>query len=155
MATIKLSNEDARLTYLALQYHLARPGSELNQATPGSEPGGLSEATAALEPQLKSGVAMIELNGAQQRRLLSAISGAITELKATPLQDALGRGTMPAFTDALRRLFPGVSKDPEAVVALSGRMLQLRRRVEGQSVVDKTNGSSTDRSPLWQFWKRS
>ncbi len=158
MATIQLSNEDARLMYLALQYHLARPGSELSQESNGPA-GGLRDTAAALEPQLQLAIATVELNGEQQRRLLAAIGGTINELKATPLLEAGGRGTMPAFTETLRRLYPAVAQDPEEAMALAGHMLQLRRRFASQAGEDSTNNasspSSTNGRPWWRFWRRS
>lgn len=159
MATIQLSNEDARLTYLALQYHLARPGSELDQETGGTVSSGLRDTAAALKPQLELAVATVELNGEQQRRLHSAIGGTINELKATPLLEAGGRGTMPAFTETLRLLFPAVAEDPDEAMSLAGHMLQLRRRFASQAAEDATNHtdspSSTKSPPWWRFWRRS
>ena len=86
MATFQLANLDARLVYLALQYHLARPGSELDPET--KQPlahGGLAEVAQALEPQLDQAVATIELSAYQHQRLFSAISGTLNELKTYPL----------------------------------------------------------------------
>ena len=157
MATIQLSNEDARLTYLALQYHLARPGSELNHEAGRPSTSGLRDTASALEPQLAQAVATIELNGEQQRRLLSAIGGAINELKSTPLLEAGGRGTMPTFTETLRRLYPEVAEDPEEAMALAGHMLQLRRRFAAQAIADSTEDVDRPTAatrPWWRFWRR-
>ncbi len=155
MANLQLSNVDARLTYLALQYHLGRPGSELDQESGQQADQGLAEVAAALEPQLQQAVATIALSADQQRRLDSAIGGSINELKATPILEAGGKGTMPAFSDALRRLFPGVAKDPEEVLALAGHLLQLRRRLSTQAAADIDRPEPVATRPWWQVWKRS
>ncbi len=154
MATIQLSNEDARLTYLALQYHLARPGSELSQESGGPTTSGLRDTASALEPQLELAIATVELNSEQQHRLLSAIGGTINELKATPLLEAGGRGTMPTFTEALRRLYPEVAEDPEEAMALAGHMLQLRRRFAAQATEEDADSLTTAAGrPWWRFWR--
>lgn len=155
MATIQLSNEDARLTYLALQYHLARPGSELDRESGQGSDQGLTKVAAALEPQLEQAVATIELSADQQRRLDSAIGGSINELKSTPLLAAGGRGTMPAFAETLRRLYPEVAEDPDQALPLAGHMLQLRRRFAGQATEDADDQAATANGFWWRFWKRS
>jgi hypothetical protein len=157
MATIQLSNEDARLTYLAIQYHLSRPGSELDQESGKPAASGLRETASALEPQLELAVASVELDAAQQQRLHSAIGGTINELKATPILEAGGRGTMPAFTETLNRLYPEVAQDPEESMALAGHMLQLRRRFAAQSAADSAmdtgDPSGPENRPWWRFWR--
>ncbi|MEX0785434.1 MAG: hypothetical protein WD939_02245, partial [Dehalococcoidia bacterium] len=82
MTTIQLSNADARLAYLALQYHLARPGSELDPQTRQPATHGLAEVATTLEPQLEQAVSTIELEPFQRQRLDSAIAGTINELKS-------------------------------------------------------------------------
>ncbi len=153
MATLQLPNTDARLTYLAIQYHLARPGSELDPEAGRPAESGLSSVAAALEPQLKKAMAEIELTSGQQERLASAISGSINELKTSQLLDAGGRGTVPAFAETLRRLFPEAADDPEEALSLAGHMLQLRRRLAAQ-VQPQADESSGEKPPWWQVWKR-
>ena len=148
MASLQLSNVDARLMYLALQYHLGRPGSELESNQ------GLAEVAAALEPQLQQAVATIELSADQQRRLDSAIAGSINELKATPILEAGGKGTMPAFAETLRRLFPEAAEDPEEALPLAGHLLQLRRRLNTQATAEIDKPDTVAPRPWWQVWKR-
>ena len=155
MASLQLSNVDARLMYLALQYHLGRPGSELDQETGQQSDHGLAEVAAALEPQLQQAVATIELSADQQRRLDSGIAGSINELKATPLLEAGGRGTMPAFAETLRRLFPEVAEDPEEALPLAGHLLQLRRRLSTQAAAKTDRPDVVPKRPWWRFWKGS
>ena len=152
MATLQLPNTDARLTYLAVQYHLARPGSELDHESGRPAESGLSDLAAALEPQLDKAVATIELSGSQQVRLDSAIGGSINELKTSPLLDAGGRGTIPAFAETLRRLFPEAADDPDEALSLAGHMLQLRRRIAAQ-VQPEADEPREEESPWWQVWK--
>ncbi len=153
MATLQLQSTDARLTYLAIQYHLARPGSELNRESGMPAESGLTSVAAALEPQLEKAVATIELTSGQQKRLDSAISGSINELKTSQLLDASGRGTISAFAETLRRLFPRAADDPEEALSLAGHMLQLRRRLAAQ-VLPQADESSGEQPPWWQVWKR-
>lgn len=150
MATVQLANTDARLTYLALQYHLARPGSELEGGA-GPE-GTLRDVAGALESQLEQAVATIELKGDQLRRLDSAISGSINELKSAQLLEAGGKSMIPAFVETLHRLFPEVAADPEEALPLAGHMLQLRRRLSTTDVGDDAQRGTP--SAWWKFWQR-
>ncbi len=154
MASLQLSNVDARLTYLALQYHLDRPGSELDQESGKQSDQGLAEVAAALEPQLQLAVATIELSADQQRRLDSAIGGSMNELKSTPILEGGGKSTMPAFAETLRRLFPEVAEDPEEALPLAGHMLQLRRRLNTQAAAEIDEPDAVLPQPWWRFWKR-
>jgi len=156
MTTVQLSNLDARLAYLAVQYHLSRPGSELQRETSQPVAQGLADVAGALEPQLDKAVAAVELTDEQRERLAHAIAGAINELKATPLLAAGGRQSMvPAFRETLRRLFPSAGDDPDEVTQLAGHLLALRRRLEQlpQEVVQPAP-KDQPRS-RWRFWQRS
>ena len=154
MTTVQLSNLDARLAYLAVQYHLSRPGSELQRETNQPSAHGLAGVAGALEPQLDNAVATIELTGEQRDRLASAIAGAINELKATPLLAAGGRQSMvPAFRETLRRLFPDAAGDPDEATRLAGHLLALRRRLE-QLPTHVAAEAPRERS-RWRFWRRS
>ena len=164
MATFQLANLDARLVYLALQYHLARPGSELDPET--KQPlahGGLAEVAQALDPQLDQAVATIELSAYQHQRLFSAISGTLNELKTYPLLEPVPpergggrRSTVTGFDAVLRRLFPHVNEDPEETLKLAGHLMALRRRLERApepAAIDKASAGPT-RGRWWRFWKR-
>lgn len=165
MTTVHLANLDARLAYLALQYHLARPGSELDPETkqpvahayPEQSRRGLAEVAGALAPQLERAVATIELSDHQRRRLISAVAGTINELKTYPLLDARpgGRDTMPAFDAALRRLFPQAEEEPEEATQLAGHLLLLRRRLERLAAAPAAAETlGPKRRPWWRFWQR-
>ena len=162
MATIQLANMDARLTLLALRYHLARPGAELDPETKQPSAHGLAEVADALEPQTASAVATIELSEYQRERLLLAISGTMNELKTYPLLDALPaergggrRSTVVGFDATLRGLFPEVAEDPEEAVQLAGHLLALRRRL-GSATVKPTARDPGERTggSWWRFWNR-
>ena len=154
MATLQLSSMDARLTYLALQYHLARPGSELDPETRQPAEHGLGEVAAALEPQLELAVATIDLQGPQHERLASAIAGAINELKAYALLDEGRRTTVPTFHETLRRLFPQVAGEPEEASQLAGHLLALRRRIERSAAQEAPPSETPTRRSRWRFWER-
>ncbi len=155
MATIQLAPLDAKLIYLALQYHLARPGSELDSNTNQPTAHGLREVAEALKPQLERALATIELSEDQHQRLLSAISGTMNELKTYPLLPKRGAGrhtAIPAFDAALRKLFPEVEQEPEEASQLAGHLIALRRRLEG--TVTAAPESSPTRGRWWRFWER-
>ena len=162
MATFQLANLDARLVYLALQYHLARPGSELDPETKQPVAHGLAEVAQAMEPQLDRAVAAIELSAYQHQRLLTAISGTLNELKTYPLLDPVPpergggrRSTVAGFDAVLRRLFPHVSENPEETLELAGHLMALRRRLELAPEPAATPASAGPaRGRWWRFWER-
>ena len=153
MATLQLAHLDARLVFLALQYHLARPGSELDPETKQPAAQGLAGVARTLEPQLDRAVASIELNERQQERLGEAIAGAINELKAYALLSAGGRSAAPAFEETLQRLFPEVAEEPDEATQLAGHLLALRRRL-AQATLAAGEGPAAAQRPRWQFWRR-
>jgi hypothetical protein len=136
--TLQLTSEDAKLVFLALAYHLGRPGSELDPMTKQPVEHGLAEVAAALQPQLRMAVAEVTLRHNQAQRLLSAMLGSITELKAYAMlgagtQEAPGhRSTVPGFDGSLRHLFPEVEESTEEPLQLAERVLNLRRRIEDE-----------------------
>ncbi|MEX1253041.1 MAG: hypothetical protein WEE64_01740 [Dehalococcoidia bacterium] len=160
MTTVQLPNLDARLTYLALQYHLARPGAELDPETRAPAAHGLAEVAQSLEPQLDKAVAAIDLDERQHQRLVEAMAGAVNELKTYPLLDPMpggGRRTAsPAFDATLRRLFPEVEAEPDEASQLAGHMLQLRRRLEraAPEPAAVVESDARPRGAWWRFWGR-
>jgi hypothetical protein len=59
---LSVQTSDARLFYLALSYHLARPGSEVNPETLETTEHGLLEVAEALRPHLNNAVATVSLS---------------------------------------------------------------------------------------------
>jgi hypothetical protein len=162
MATLQLAPLDAKLVYLALQYHLARPGAELDPESKQPMAHGLSDVAQALEPQLDRAVATVELSEYQRQRLLSAIAGTMNELKTYPLLDAVPpergggrRTTVPGFDAVLRRLFPEVEEEPDEAPQLAGHLMSLRRRLEDAAAAATEEEASTQaQPPWWRFWQR-
>ena len=162
MATLQLAPLDAKLIYLALQYHLARPGAELDPESKQPLAHGLAEVAQTLEPQLHRAVATVELSEYQRQRLLSAIAGTMNELKTYPLLDAVPpergggrRTTVPGFDAVLRRLFPEVDDEPDEAPQLAGHFMSLRRRLENAAAAAaEEEASATARPPWWRFWQR-
>jgi hypothetical protein len=134
---LQLRQEDARLVFLAVAYHLGRPGSELDPITKQPVSRGLAETSRALQPQLQMAVSTIELNQDQWRRLGSAILGSISELKTYPMlqprPDSEGggrRSSVPGFDRTLRHFFPEVEEDPYNAIELAERLLLFKRRLD-------------------------
>jgi hypothetical protein len=136
---LQLRQDDAKLVYLAVAYHLGRPGSELDPVTKQPVEHGLAEVARDLQPQLTNAVATISLRDYQVQRLLSGMLGSITELKAYPMleirvpEEGGGRrSAVPGFDRSLRHLFPEVDEDSYASVDVAERMLKLKRRLDEQ-----------------------
>jgi hypothetical protein len=132
---IQLQQEDARLVFLAVAYHLGRPGSELDPYTKQPVEHGLAEVAAGLQPQLGRDSVSIRVNQDQAKRLLSGMLGTISELKSYPMLELRAgpdgrRSTVPGFDRSLTHLFPAVEEDAYIAVDVAESMLLLRRRLE-------------------------
>jgi hypothetical protein len=162
---VQLRQEDAKLVFLAVAYHLGRPGSELDPITKQPVEHGLAEVASSLQPQLRNAVATISLRENQARRLLSGMLGSITELKAYPMLelrlDAQGNGrrsTVPGFDRSLTHLFPKIDEDAVEALGLAERMLLLRRRLDEATTELLTEKEPEPPAPkrrgIWPFGKR-
>ena len=139
MTDLTLRQEEAKLVYLAVAYHLGRPGSELDPITKQPVEHGLAEVAQGLQPQLRLALARISLRENQITRLLSGMLGSITELKAYSMlelrAEAEGEGrrsTVPGFDRTLQHLFPEVEADSENAMGVAEQMLMLKRRLDQQ-----------------------
>ena len=126
--TFKLTHDEPRLVYLALVYHLGRPGSELDPVTKQPSARGLREVKVALGREVAADSAMIEVDEAQSAKLLSALYGCATELRGHHLRDG-ATSTVARFTETARDLFPQL-QDPEEALAIAEAMVMLHRRME-------------------------
>ena len=133
--SLRLPQRQARMVTLAVHYHLARPGSELDRETLQDYEHGLSEVAAALEPQLDAASATLELSSLQVTLLATAMSSVVSELKMYSVFDTMAgesgrpRSTAAGFDERLRGLFPEVAAEPAAADALAGEMTMLRREL--------------------------
>ena len=162
-----LPQHEARLAFLAVLYHLARPGSEIDRDTLAVVQHGLAEVLPQLEEQIDANSARLELSAYQLSRLSEAMLGAINELKAYPMMDAMSvgsgrpRSTAAGFDEAMRRLFPQAALDANYATRLAEDTLMLRRRMESgirqaEAELDaqKRAQEAARRKGLWPFGRR-
>ena len=165
--SLRLPQQQARLVALAVAYHLARPGSELDRETMREYEHGLAEVPAALEPQLEGERATLELSSLQVTLLATAMSSVVSELKMYSVFDTMAgesgrpRSTAAGFDERLRSLFPEVAADPVAADALAGEMTMLRRELplgRARAVIEDEQRLAQERARAgkrrWRFWKR-
>jgi len=126
---LKLTHDEPRLVYLALVYHLGRPGSELDPVTRMPAERGLREVKVALGRDLGSESAVIEVDQPQAEKLLSAIYGCVTELRGHHLRDG-APSTVARFTETALELFPQIKSEPEEALVIAQAMVMLHRRME-------------------------
>jgi len=126
---LKLTHDEPRLIYLALVYHLGRPGSELDATTKQPVGRGLREVKLALGNELESPSAIVELDDWQYSRLISAIKGCIAELRALHLGGGHS-STVERWTETAESLFPQLRNDSDAALDLAESMIMLNRRIE-------------------------
>ncbi len=129
MFALQLTHDEPRLVYLALVHHLGRPGSELDPVTRQPAERGLRDVKVALGNDLASESAIIELDEAQYRRLLSAIFGSANELRVHHMRSG-APSTVDRFTETALTLFPQLRDDPEYALDLAEAMVMLHRRME-------------------------
>ena len=165
--SLRLPQRQARLVALAVAYHLARPGSELDRVTLQEYEHGLAEVPAALEPQLDTESATLELSSLQVTLLATAMSSVVSELKMYSVFDTMAgeserpRSTAPGFDERLRALFPEVAAEPAAADALAGQMTMLRRGLplaRARELIEDEQRLAEERARAgkrrWRFWKR-
>jgi hypothetical protein len=126
---LKLTHDEPRLVYLALVYHLGRPGSELDPVTKQPVEHGLRDVKTALGNDVASESAIIELDDAQYRKLLSAIYGSVNELRVHHMRNG-AESTVARFTETARTLFPEITHDASAALDIAEAMMMLHRRME-------------------------
>jgi hypothetical protein len=164
--TIRLPQHQARLVALAIGYHLARPGSELDRDTMADYRHGLREVLPAIDAQIEEPVATIDLNPLQAVMLSTAFSSVLSELKMYSVFDAMSgdsrrpRSTAAGFDDRLRWLFPQIAGDSAYAMELAEHMALLRRDLpfaRAREVLEEQRQEMAEarrRKKSWQFWKR-
>ena len=152
--TLRLTHDEPRLVFLALVYHLARPGSELDADTLAPSESGLRDVKVALGAHLFEDSALVELDEQQYRRLLSAIYGSVNELRVLHMRG--DSGSVPGFRDSARQLFPAIAKEPDAALNVAEAMMLLHRRLEravdrATARQDSVKRSETGARSRWPF----
>ena len=125
---LKLTHDEPRLVYLALVYHLGRPGSELDPVTKMPGEHGLRDVKVALGRDIDADSAIIELDGQQYPKLLSALLGSVTELRGHHLTG--GPSTVERFTETAESLFPAMKMDRSEALEVAEAMFILHRRMQ-------------------------
>jgi hypothetical protein len=153
---LKLTHDEPRLVYLALVYHLGRPGSELDPVTKQPVEHGLREVKTALGNDVAAESAVIELDDDQYRKLLSAIYGSVNELRVYHMRNG-AESTVERFTATARTLFPEIVHDPDTALDVAEAMMMLHRRMERavtRATLDEASGtgSSSQTPPKQRRW---
>ena len=163
---LRLPPHQARLVALAVAYHLARPGSEIDPSTMSEYAHGLAELPVALDPQLDAEAATLELTPLQVTLLATALSSVLNELKMYSVFDTMSgasarpRSTAPGFDEALRSLFPRVAEEPAYASELAEEMVVLRRQLpldRARALLSEERGAAAagrGGRKRWQFWRR-
>ena len=125
---LKLTHDEPRLVYLALVYHLGRPGSELDGATMLPVERGLRSVKVGLGNELDADSAIVELDEWQYQRLRSAMKGCVTELRVYHMREG-APSTVERWTETAQSLFPVITRDGEAALEVAEAMMMLERRM--------------------------
>ncbi|HZP25811.1 MAG TPA: hypothetical protein VFB90_02070 [Dehalococcoidia bacterium] len=167
--SLTLPRQQARLVYIAVAYHLGRPGSELDPETLVEHDYGLRHLQPLLAENLGETAIALELTAFQMTRLESALLGALNELKMYSLLDAMAgprgrqRSAVNGFDDALRSAFPEVASEPDYASQLAGEVMLLRRELDASfkraaAVLAEERQAAEEarrrHKRPWQFWRR-
>ncbi|HXK34726.1 MAG TPA: hypothetical protein VNM91_12030 [Dehalococcoidia bacterium] len=158
---LKLTHDEPRLVYLALVYHLGRPGSELDPVTKTPRAHGLRDVKVRLGRDLQADEAVIELDEENYRRLLSAIYGSVTEMRVYHMRNG-ERSTVERFTETAESLFPEIKEDPAEALTVAEALMMLHRRME--RAVSRARAATPEPGPggaqaeggqrRWRLWRR-
>ena len=164
---LRLPNHQARLLALAVAYHLARPGAEIDPETMSAYRHGLAEVLPEIEGQIEAHAVALELSPLQTVLLSTAFSSVISELKMYSTLDIMAgtskrpRSTAPGFDDRLRALFPEIAGDASYASRLAEDMTMLRREVpsaRARAIIEEERQGALEASKArrkrWQFWRR-
>jgi hypothetical protein len=163
---VRIPQHQARLVALAVGYHLARPGAEIDPDTMSGYKHGLRELAPLLEAQLDQPHAVFDLNPLQGVLLSTAFSSVLSELKMYSVFDRMAgdsrrpRSTATGFDDHLRDLFPEIAGDAAYASQLAEEMALLRRelpfaRAREALEEQRQAAAATKRARKgWRFWKR-
>ena len=143
MIALKLTHDEPKLVYLALVYHLGRPGSELDADTKQPLEQGLRAVKTALGNELSAESAVIQLDERGYQRLLSAIYGTVNELRVHHLREG-ATSTVGRFTETVTSLFPELASEPEAALDIAEAMMMLHRRIERAVRTASGEGAGSD-----------
>ena len=153
---LKLTHDEPRLVYLALVYHLGRPGSELDPVTKAPSASSLREVKTSLGNDVARESAIIELDDHQYRKLLSAIYGCVTELRVQHMRDGAG-STVARFSETAATLFPALRADPGVALDIAEAMMMLHRRMERAvqgAAAAEGRADDADNAPKRGWWRR-
>ncbi len=162
MARIQLQNVDARVTALAVVYHLGRPGSEIDPETMQEHRSSLEPVQAAIRAQLDNAVITLDVAPWQVQRLGQALLGASNELRQYGISE--GRSVVPGFSDLVGEFWPETIEDPSTASDLVQHAVMLRRRLDaviGEAEAEMAAAQAAAeaerqarRGSWWQVWKR-
>ncbi len=161
MATIQLQSNDARIAYLALVYHLGRPGSERAPDGGGGHSSALAPLLEVMRPQLEQAVVTLEANAGQVQRIGQALSDVSNELRQYGLA---GSSMVAGFDETVAGFWPEVQEDHGAAADLVQFAVMLRRRLgsvisEAEAeleaeVAEAEAERRARRGRWWQVWRR-
>ena len=159
---LRLPQHQARLVALAVSYHLARPGSELDPDTLSDYKHGLRELQPVVDSQVESDSATLELMPLQAVLLSTALSSVVSELKMYSVFDTMSgasrrpRSTAPGFDERLRSLFPAIAGDAEYASQLAEDVTMLRRELpsaRAREVIAEEKRVAAEARPRKKWWK--
>ena len=161
MHQIQIRNTDARIVYLAVVYHLGRPGSEIDPETMGNHRAALLPIIETVRTQLEAAIVTLDLEPWQIQRLGQAVLGVSNELRQYEISE--GRSMVPNFSETVRDFWPESEQDPNIVSDLVQHTVMLRRQLHASissaeaeiaTAAAAKEAQFIRQKRWWQIWKR-
>ena len=161
MITITLQQDEPKILYLALLYHLARPGSEIDPETGKAHIAALKPVMHFLTSELNK--AIIELNclPKQIERIDTALSGLSNELRQYVLSSS---SVVPNFENTLIKFWPEIAVDSNKIEEIMMLTMMTRRKLETFFLQAQNELKHEElklleerrlrRSQWWKIWKK-
>ena len=161
MITITLQQDEPKVLYLALLYHLARPGSEIDPETGKTHVAALEPVMHFLTSVINKPIIELSCLPTQVERIDTALSGLSNELRQFVLSSS---SVVPNFENTLIEFWPDVISDSNRLEEIMMLTMMTRRKLEVFFIQAEQELAHekllleqerlSQRSQWWKIWKK-
>ena len=161
MITITLRQDEPKILYLALLYHLARPGSEIDPETGKIHMAALKPIMHILTSEIDKPVIELNCSPKQIERIDTALSGLSNELRQFVLSAS---SVVLNFENTLLEFWPETATDSNKIEEIMMLTMMTRRKLETffiqaeqeleREALKLDQERRLRRSQWWKIWKK-
>ena len=161
MITITLQQDEPKILYLALLYHLARPGSEIDPETGKKHVAALEPIMHFLTSEINKPIIEFSCLPKQIERIDTALSGLSNELRQFVLSAS---SVVPTFENTLMKFWPDAISDSSKLEEIRMLTMMTRRKLEvffiqAEEELEREKlllerERRLQRSQWWKIWKK-